>query len=238
MCAVAAVAHEVIPGHDLAGGVRARRDRLPHRSARRRDDHAEAGRPSPAGEHRRGRGSLQRRNRTGRLPRCGGGGRRRQLLARRGGPGLRAGRRRRRDHRPRDRIARRRDPQAHGGRAGEHHHLAADRLRGLHSRQRDRRLGGSRGGHSRYLHGRARPEHHPSAHPAAGSLRLGHSRLPDQRRPVRAGRPRASYGDRLARGLLGRRPGRVRAGDQRRRRRHPHRVGDDGAVHHPRARPA
>ncbi len=70
------------------------------------------------------------------------------------------------------------------------------------------------------------PQHHLRANPAPGTLRLGHPRLPDQRGAVRARRPRSfERWSTAARWLLGRRPGRLRPGGQRRRRRHAHRLG-------------
>ena len=66
----------------LGAGVRARRDRLPHRSGRRDRDRAPARRPGADRDDRRGREPDQRRHRPGRLQVRGRRGRHRQLQPR------------------------------------------------------------------------------------------------------------------------------------------------------------
>ena len=74
------------PRPAVGGRVRPRGDRLADRPARGGGDHAPPRRPAAHGQHHRGRGPVQRRDRAGGLPRRGRRRRGRQLLARRRRP--------------------------------------------------------------------------------------------------------------------------------------------------------
>ena len=83
MVVVAVVAHAIVPGHELGGGVRARRDRRADRPRLRPGDVLPPRRPGADADARRGRVDDQRRDRARRLPRRAGRAHRGRVLVRR-----------------------------------------------------------------------------------------------------------------------------------------------------------
>ena len=99
------IAHAMVAGHDLAGGVRPRRDRLAHRPPGRHRHRPPPRRAPPPGHPARGREPGQRRHRAGRLPDRGRRRRRRELRRLAGRPAVRGRDGRRRGRRAAGRLA-------------------------------------------------------------------------------------------------------------------------------------
>ena len=215
MVVVAVVAHELIAGLLVGGGVHARRDRRADRPGGGDRDRAPSERAAAGHLGHRGREPDQRRHGARRLQGRRGGRPRRDVLAVGGGHGVRARRRGRDPARAGRRLAHRGGPGPVGRHPGRDHDLAAERLRGLPARRAAGllgRAGGRDGGHRRRLAGAAdlQREHAP-----AGLRGLGDARLPAQRAAVRAHRPAASAHPRRPRGTVGGDAHRAGGGDQR-----------------------
>ena len=208
-------------GADLADGLRARSDRLPHRPDSGHRDRPAARAPAPADRDHRGREPRQRRHRSRRLPRRRRRRRHRQLLARLGLGALRAQRDRRH---PRRAGGRHRDPTGPPPAeqsARRDHDLDPQRVLRVSPRSRARRFRRAGGRHRRRLHGLVHARADDLADAASGPGGVGDRVSRPERGAVRArrapaaGDPRRAVGCALDRGA----PWLRRARDGRRRAR-------------------